>query len=168
MKRFCFDTSAITNPIQTHPLDLHPTLWNRVIAIIDAGEIAMTTEIYEELDGSVEGLVGQSISTSRARLVMEIGVGDWEDAQYVWNVKDLLDRHRNFIAEYVAGNPRKTVCVNDISGVALAKTLNLPLVSMETSATNSPKYRRIPDICRLDGIEHLDFNQFLRRTNVVI
>lgn len=168
MKRFCFDTSAITNPIQTLPLDLHPTLWNRVIAVIEADEIAMTTEIYGELNGSVEGLVGEVISASRALLVLEIGIGNWADAQYVSDVKYLLDRHRDFIAEYVAGNPRKTVCVNDISVIALAKTLGLPLVSMETSATNSPKYRRIPDICRLEGVEHLDFNQFLRRSNVVI
>ncbi len=81
MKRFCFDTSAITNPIQTLPLDLHPTLWNRVIAVIEADEIAMTTEIYGELNGSVEGLVGEVISASRALLVLEIGIGNWADAQ---------------------------------------------------------------------------------------
>ena len=57
--------------------------------------------------------------------------------------------------------------MNDISIVALAKTLDVPLVSMETkSGKDAVKRRKIPDVCLLEGVEHLDFNEFLRREQI--
>ena len=55
------------------------------------------------------------------------------------------------------------MCLNDISIVALAKTLNLPVVHMESwvPEDNQTK-RRIPNICALEGVAHLRFNEFLR------
>jgi hypothetical protein len=50
--------------------------------------------------------------------------------------------------------------LNDVTIIALAKTLSLPLVSMESSAVPSPKKKRIPDICPLEGVTHLTFNEF--------
>jgi dephospho-CoA kinase len=47
--------------------------------------------------------------------------------------------------------------------IALAKTLGLPVVSMEKFIhQQDSKNRRIPNICQMEGIQHLDFNQFLR------
>jgi len=64
--------------------------------------------------------------------------------------------------------PKDTVGLNDMSIIALAKATGLPLVSMESSAGNSPKFKRIPDICALDQIVHLDFNSFLRQEGIKI
>jgi hypothetical protein len=58
---------------------------------------------------------------------------------------------------------RKTVCLNDISIIALAKTLNVPVVSMEERVTAGSKKLHIPDVCDLEGVEHLRFSEFLRK-----
>ena len=59
----------------------------------------------------------------------------------------------------------KTICLNDLTIIALAKTLGLPVVSMERLVSEGPgtKKRRIPNICKAEGVEHLSFNDFLRR-----
>ena len=57
--------------------------------------------------------------------------------------------------------------LNDISIIALAKALDLPLVSMEKPASvNATARRKIPDVCRLVQVEHLTFNDFLRREGI--
>ena len=56
--------------------------------------------------------------------------------------------------------------LNDISIIALAKATGLPLVSMESSTGNSAKRKRIPDICDLEEVAHLTFNDFLRRAGI--
>ena len=168
MKKFCIDTSAITNPLYSTPEDVYPTLWLRVAEAIESGIFAVTTEIYEELNGSVSGRIGECIDANRTNLVMEIAAGNWSDVEYVEQVTRMQSQYRRFISEYSEGNPAKTVCMNDISIIALSKTLGVPVVSMEASTTTSERHKRIPDICRLDGIEHLDFNQLLRRIGIAI
>ena len=57
--------------------------------------------------------------------------------------------------------------MNDISIIALAKVLALPVVSMETLIRQpEAKWRRIPNVCLAENVEHLSFNDFLRRENV--
>ena len=168
MKQFCLDTSAISNPLQTLPEDVHPTLWKRVATIIELGLIAVTTEIFEELQGSISGMIGDCINSNRSSMVLEITASDWDDASYVQHVQRMQVEHRIYIAEYSDGNPVKTICMNDVSNIALGKTLEVPVVSMETSSTTSTKHKRIPDICTLEKVEHLDFNELLRRAQIVI
>jgi hypothetical protein len=73
------------------------------------------------------------------------------------------DDYKEFISEYNGGS-KKTVCLDDISIVALAKTLKVPVVSMEAPVTAaSTKKLRIPDVCALEAVEHLRFNEFLRK-----
>ena len=73
---------------------------------------------------------------------------------------------RAFISEYNGGY-KKTVCLNDISIIALAKSLALPVVSMEALIRQpGAKWRRIPNVCLAENVEHLWFNDFLRRENV--
>ena len=72
--------------------------------------------------------------------------------------------HKDFISEFTGGSAR-TICLNDLTIIALAKTLGLPLVSMERLVSEEPgsKKRRIPNICNAEGVKHLAFNNFLRR-----
>lgn len=170
MKRYCFDTSGLSNPLEFMPEDIHPTIWARIRAFLEEGGVAVTSEIYDEMT-RLPGSVGDCIRRNRDLLLMEVGVGAWNWNQYTAASSSMLTLHREFIAEYNGGGAR-TVGVNDISIIALAKTLNLPLVSMEKSATASPtpsqKKRRIPDICQLEGVTHLDFNDFLRAEGIQI
>jgi len=51
-KKYCLDTSGLSNPLEAMPEDVHSTLWKSVASVICAGKFAVTKEIYDELDGS--------------------------------------------------------------------------------------------------------------------
>lgn len=161
MKKYCFDTSGISNPLESMPEDIHDSLWNGFkTKCLQSGIIAVTQEIYDEME-HIQGSVGQCIKDHKADLIMEVG-DDWDWGTYITHANKMEDTHRDFISEYCGGS-KKTVCLNDISIIALAKALSLPVVSMEEKVTAGSKKLHIPDVCDLEGVEHLRFSEFLRR-----
>ncbi len=165
MKRYCFDTSGFSNPLETMPEEIHAWLWLDVRARIEAGEIAVTTEIYEEMT-HIPGEVGACIQVNRDSLVLEVGDDGWNWVAYKNQATTLQLTHQNFISEYNGGSP-KMVSLNDISIVALAKALELPLVSMEVMVRDpNARKRKIPNICQDEMVEHLTFNDYLRREGI--
>lgn len=166
MKKYCFDTSGFSTPLEQMPDDIYESLWLRVIEVIEAGEVAVTTEIYEEMEGSLRGLVGECIDNNKRLLVLEIGDRDWDSPAYVAAVTAMQQSQHDFISENIGGTKR-TVGKNDISIIALAKALGLPVVSMERpTSVDAVGKRKIPDVCRIEGVEHLSFNDFLRREGI--
>lgn len=165
MKRYCFDTSGISNPAETMPQDIHESMWKKVHEIVESGCIAVTTEIYEEMI-HIEGPVGECIRNNKDRMVLEVGDVSWDWESYLRCAKEIQAAHHDFISEYTGGSP-KTICLNDISIIALSKALGLPLVSMESllTAPEATK-RRIPNVCQIESVEHLWFNDFLRREGI--
>jgi hypothetical protein len=142
MKKYCFDTSGISNPLETMPEDIHESMWDGFKAkCLKSGIIAVTQEIYEEMK-HISGSVGQCIRDNKAVLLMEVG-GAWDWNAYVDHVNQMEDDHHDFISEY-AGGSKKTVCLNDLSIIALAKTLKIPVVSMEEPVTVGAKKLHIP------------------------
>jgi hypothetical protein len=76
--------------------------------------------------------------------------------------------YKDVISEY-NGNRKNTVCLNDLSIIALAKTLRLPVISSEKklqTAQDSRKRQKIPDICDLEAVPHMSFNEFLRKEGI--
>jgi hypothetical protein len=78
----------------------------------------------------------------------------------------MQDDYRQYISDFNGGS-KGTVCLKDVSIVALGKTLGLPVVSMESLVRdqNSSK-RRIPNICNMDGVAHKTFSEFCRLENL--
>ena len=164
MKRYCFDTSGISNPNENMPEDIHEWLWVWFCDFIKAGHIGVNAEIYDEMC-HIQGMAGDCIRDNKASLLLEIEKGDWDWETYIQNVAAMQASQAEYISEYTGGSPR-TVCLNDISIVALAKTLAIPLVSMEATITDpGAKKRRIPNVCAIEGVDHLTFNQFLKAEN---
>jgi hypothetical protein len=110
-------------------------MWGWFNGIIAAGEIAVT-EIYEEML-HIEGLVGDQIKACRDEMVLEINKPGWDWERYLIEFAGLEERHREYISEYSGGSP-KTICLKDLSIIALAKTLELPVVSMEAITARLP------------------------------
>lgn len=165
MKRYCFDTSGLSNPMQLLPEDIYQSIWVQVTALIEAGHIAVSTEIYDEMV-HIPGIVGACITDNPRALVMEVMAAGWDWEAYARHISDLQVRYEAFISER-QGDRKRTIGLNDMSIIALAKTLGLPVVSMETPAGISAETRRkIPDICYEEQIEHIDFNEFLRREGI--
>ncbi|KQV27889.1 hypothetical protein ASC97_05870 [Rhizobium sp. Root1203] len=161
-KKYCFDTSGVSNPLETMPEDIHKTLWAHFAAFVLSDYIAVTPEIYDEMC-HCQGGIGQLLINSKSSVVLEVG-NDWDWPTYIGHIKRMQVDHRHCISEFTGGSA-KTICLNDITIIALAKTMNVPVVSMEHMVKEdgqTPK-RKIPNICRAEGVEHLTFSDFLRR-----
>lgn len=162
MKRYCFDTSGISHPLEHMPEDIHGWMWKRLVDLVVGDNIAVTTEIYDEMT-HIPGLIGHCICNNKKSIVLEILDDGWDWATYAHNAAEMQKTHHDYISEYNGGS-KKTVCLNDLSIIALAKTLKLPIVSMEARVREMvSKHRRIPNICDAEGVEHLTFSDFLRR-----
>ena len=162
MQSYCLDTSGISNPLENMPEDIHATLWAQVTAAIELGKFCWNKEIMDELE-SIHGAVGDCIRSCGASMCYEIGDDGWPWQEYLDHFERMRVEYESVISEY-NGNRKSTVGLNDISIIAFAKTLKLPLVSMEKPNTHqaSVKRMRIPDVCGKEGVKHLTFNEFLR------
>ncbi len=162
MKLYSFDMSGLSNPHMMMPeeIGVFQPIWACVQQSIIAGKIAVTTEIYDEMC-HITGAVGACIKSHKAELVMEVDQKGWDTAAYIAHYNRMRKDHAEWIAEYSFKSPAKTICLPDLTAIALAKTLGLPVVSMESSAVGSPKHKRIPDICLLENVLHYAFNDFL-------
>jgi Domain of unknown function (DUF4411) len=130
---------------------------------IASGVFAVTTEIYEELE-HLPGQIGECIKANKENLILEVEQETWDWPTYLDHVERMRVAYTDVISEY-NGNRRNTVCLNDISIIALAKTLGLPVISSEKklqTAQDSNKRQKIPDICDLENVPHMSFNEFLR------
>src|SRR5215472_13677212 len=116
------------------PEDIHDSMWKKICEIIVAGDIAVTKEIYDEMV-HIPGAIGACINGNKDKIVLEVNKGHWNWQAYVACSNAMIIRHKAFISEYTGGSP-KTVCLNDMSIIALAKSLGLPAVSMEKVVTS--------------------------------
>ncbi|MEG3617383.1 DUF4411 family protein [Magnetovibrio sp. PR-2] len=164
MKRYCVDTSGFSNPLETMPEDIYSSLWQAIYDLIEQGVFAVTPEIYDELI-LIDGEISNVIEKCEDDMVLEVNDPTWEWQSYVENSNQMNVDHHDFISEY-NGNLKGTVGLNDISIIALAKTLELPVISMEVLIQTSPKKRRIPNVCKIEDVTHLTFNDFLRAEGI--
>jgi len=163
MKKYCFDTSGISSPLEMMPEDIHESAWAKIKQCITDGMFAVTTEIYGEMT-KLTGSVGDCIRANEAALVMEIGEGVWDWETYIKEATRMQDDYKSYISDFNNGR-KDTICLKDISIIALAKTLKLPLVSMESLVRDEiqSQKRRIPNICNAEKIEHKYFSDFCRQ-----
>ncbi|WP_288902381.1 DUF4411 family protein [uncultured Sneathiella sp.] len=162
MKRFCFDNSGFSNPYQNMPeyIPHYQPIWNEVRQTILSGIIGTTKEIYDEMC-LIEGDLGNCIKNNQDAILLEVGDVGWNFDRYLAEFNRMRTVHEEYISEYSHSNSRRTICLNDLTVIALAKTLNVPVVSEESSAAKSDRHRRIPDICDAENVDHLYFNDFL-------
>jgi hypothetical protein len=165
MKKYCFDMSGLSTPLELMPPDIHVTMWTKVEAILASGEIAITKEIYDEM-AHLPGSIGDCIKKCEALLVLEVEQDNWDWPTYIERAARMQVDYEGVISEY-NGDRKNTVCLNDISIIALTKTLGLPVVSMEAALRQvSETKKRIPEICGLEGVAHYDFSEFLRNAGI--
>jgi hypothetical protein len=165
---YCLDTSGFSNPLENLPEDIFVSLWAQVMKAVEAGRLCCNQEILDEL-GSIEGKLGDCLRLCAESMCYEVGDDKWPWMEYLECVELLKVKYEPVISEY-NGNRKGTVGLNDISIIALAMTLKLPIVSMEKPNTFQPsaKKMRIPDVCKVEGVPHLSFNEFLRAEGISI
>ena len=163
MKRYCFDNSGLSNPHETMPEDIpvYAPLWREIMAFIAKGEIATTAEIYGQMC-KIRRDLGKCIQDNKGQILLEVGDVSWDFQAYINHFVRMQKAHHAHISEYSHSGSKRTIDLPDLSVIALAKCLELPVVSMEVTAHPSPDKRRIPDICAAEGVVHHTFNDFLR------
>jgi Domain of unknown function (DUF4411) len=169
MKAYCLDTSGFSTPLENMPEDIHAALWTRVAKVVTDGKFAVTTEIYEELVRLPDG-IGACIKQNKALLRREVEEKSWDWQTYLDHVERMKEAYEAVISEY-NGNRKHTVGLNDISIIALAKTLRLPVISSEkkrAAKQSSAKRQKIPDVCDAEGVAHMSFSDFLRAEGIKI
>jgi hypothetical protein len=167
VKEYCLDMSGLSTPLEHMPEDIHTVLWTEVAKLVESGKFAVTTEIYEELE-NLPGQIGECIKGNRQNLQLEIEDSDWDWQTYLGHVERMRTVYANVISEN-NGNRKNTIGLNDLSIVALAKTLGLPVVSSEKKLhadQDSLKRQKIPDICDKEGVQHMSFNDLLRKEGI--
>lgn len=163
--RYCLDTSGLSNSLVTMPQDIHASLWRAVEDLISNGVFVTTAEIYTELL-RLPPPICQCVVESQVALIREVGDPSWDWARYISHTKRMQSAYENFISERNQ-NRADTISLNDLSVIALAKTLALPVVSMEVRrGVAALKRRAIPDICDLESVQHMNFSEVLRAENV--
>ncbi len=120
-------------------------MWSSLNAFVRSGAVATTTELYDEMY-KITGRFGTCVKQCRADLVLEVDDPTWNGVGYIRQYERMCTEHRQFISEYTHMSSKETISLNDMTVIALAKTLKLPVVSSESSSGNSPFKRRIPDI----------------------
>ena len=167
MKKYCLDTSGLSNPLEHMPEDIHVTLWHRVADVIQGGHMSATAEIYEELT-HINGKIGSCLKSRKDDIMLDVGDGRWDWNSYLAHAKRMAVAHRKFISEY-NGNRKGTVGLIDLSIIAMGKAMSLPVVSME-NLIKPPigSCLRIPNVCKLESVEHLTFSEFLRKEKIQI
>ena len=142
-------------------IPVYAPLWVELTEYVLTGQVATTWEIYQEMC-HIPGAFGDCVRANKGLLVMEVGDSTWAFSHYISHYKRMQMQYHGFISEYAHRGSKKTIGLRDLTIIALAKTLGIPVVSMEVSVLHSPSKRRIPDICKLEGVPHHTFNDFLR------
>lgn len=162
--RYCFDNSALSNPWDRDNLrkSLFPSVWKFVGEKISDGIIAVTKEIFDEMI-LIDGGLGDFIKQNKSTMLFEIDQNNWDWKGYIKTASRMQNRYKDYISEYGGKGRKGTIDMNDLTTIALANTLSLPVISMEKRIQDlrNSKKRKIPDICDSEHIEHLTFNDFL-------
>lgn len=164
--KYVLDTSGLSNPVMEMPEDIHRTLWPSVLAKVKTHIFCWNFEIAEEM-ARIPGTVGTTLSSCNEDCCYEVGKGSWDWSSYLSTNNRWRKGFHQFISEY-HGNRKDTVGLNDASIIALAHTLKLPVISMESPNLGQPskKKLRIPDFCKAVGVTHYNFNQLCRMEGI--
>ncbi len=148
------------------PEDIHKTLWQNVVAKVETEIFCWNPEIAEEMS-SIYGIIGDALNSCNGSCCYELGKGSWDWIAYLKTYDLWKKQFGQFISEY-HNNRKNTIGLNDLSIVALAHTLNLPIVSMETPNLGQPSSTkmRIPDLCIAVDVQHLNFTYICRKEGI--
>ncbi|MBE0543666.1 MAG: DUF4411 family protein [Verrucomicrobia bacterium] len=145
---YCVDTSGWLDGWQRHyPPDVFPTLWAKIDALVTAGEIISSEEVYFELERKSDDL------------------HDWVKARKQMLVpldEAIQIRAATLLAEY----PRLVDTLRGRSKadpfvIATAMERNAVVVTGEIISGNLDR-PRIPDVCQVKTIRCINFLQMIR------
>lgn len=129
MAKYVFDSNIFINLQRRQPIDIFPSLWNKIGELMSDGTIISSQEVYDEI------MIGGDDLEKWAKARKEFFLPS--DVPIQQEVRTILSTHRGL----VEGGSKKNSA--DPFVVALAKQENCKVVTEEVRTRNakSPKYR---------------------------
>lgn len=145
MPRYVFDANIFINLQQRQPIDIYPSVWEKVSELMENGIIISSHEVYEEIIVGNDELASW-VKSRETSFVLS-------DEQIQQSVRDILKQHRGL----VEGGKKKNTA--DPFVIAVAKVYGGKVVTNEAFAGghNPPK---IPNVCLAINIDCIDFVSF--------
>ena len=145
---YCVDTSGWLDGWQRHyPPDVFPTLWAKIDALITAGEIISSEEVYFELERKSDDL--HDWVKGRKQMLVAL------DEAIQMRAVALLGEYPRLV-DTLRGRSKADPFV-----VATAMERNAVVVTGEIISGNLEK-PRIPDVCQVKAIRCINFLQMIR------
>lgn len=147
MAKYVFDSNIFINLQRRQPIDIFPSLWNKIGDMMDEGIIISSQEVYDEIMIGGDDLEKWVKARKERFLPSSVPVQQ--------EVRKILLSHRGLVE---GGNKKNSA---DPFVVALAKQEQCKVVTEEVRTRNA-KSPKIPDVCDAYQIECIDFIRFAR------
>jgi len=147
--KYCVDTSALLDAWRRwYPLEMFPTLWDKMDVLIEAGRLLSSEEVLQELERK-EGDTLHEWAKQRHDLFLPL------DDEIQHCAVQIMTSHPKLVDE------RTGKSFADPWVIATAKTNGCIVVTGEIS-TGSQKRPKIPDVCRAMGIRTIRIVDLIR------
>lgn len=153
MEKYVFDSCIFINLQRRQPIDIFPSLWQKIGDLMKTGDIISSREVYDELAIGGDELEKWAKTRKESFLPSDIYIQQ--------EVRALLAEYRGLVE---GGSKTNSA---DPFVIALAKMKKCKVVTEEVRTRNlrTPK---IPDICDFYEIECIDFVRFAREVKFEI
>lgn len=150
--RYIFDSNIFIELQRRQPIDVYPSVWEKISELMEKGVVVSCQEVYEEI------LVGHDSLATWVKQRASFFIPTTEEVQT--EVRSILANYRGL----VEGGKKKNSA--DPFVIALARLSGYAVVSQEARSNNmnSPK---IPNVCSELGIKCLTFIDFSREMKLV-
>lgn len=146
--RYCFDTGAFITSWRTwHPIDVFPSLWDRLEDLIASGEIVSPDVVHDELKQKDDELARWAKRRKGLFLPLSAEVQD--------ATSTILRDYPRLMEE---GSDRNRA---DPFVIATAQVHRIPIVTGERKQGKEQK-PTIPFVCNAIGVKHLGIIRFFR------
>lgn len=152
MAKYVFDSNIFMNLQRRQPIDIYPSLWNKLGELMTSGIIISSQEVYDEIAVGGDELEKWAKSRKEYFLPSDVAIQS--------EVRTILQNYRGL----VEGGKKKNSA--DPFVIALAKENQCTLVTEEKRNGNkdTPK---IPDVCDEYAIKCIDFVTFSREEKLL-
>jgi hypothetical protein len=150
---YVFDTNILINLQRRQPLDLYPTLWDKLSGLVSNGLIISSREVLDEITTGSDTLVAW------AKLHKEAFLPTDEAVQQ--KARSILAANRGLVEGGKKNNSA------DPFVIAIAILMKCKVVT-EEGKNGNPNAPQIPDVCDKYRILHINFVEFMRETGIMV
>mgnify|MGYP002784171201 CR=1 FL=1 len=144
---YSIDTSALVDGWRRYyPPDVFPGLWDRISELVEDGRIIATEEVLVELEKGDDDLHKWALAQKQMFVPLD------EDVQ---NAATAILAAHPLVSKNALGP------IADPFVIALAQVRGCTVISGEVW-TNSTVKTKIPNVCAVLGVNHINFLEFIR------